>query len=141
MPEPVTVMQAGHLGTVPHMGKSGGTMAHTPGPYIIAEPGGPAGPFYGIVNDKGNVVAMQILRRDDALLWKAAPDLLAVSKAVAERPSGVQEMMRREGFVIDDLDDRWQKFAFTLYTIIAADAAQAAAAIAQASASDEDRDG
>jgi len=114
-------------------------MAHTPGPYIIAEPGGPAGPFYGIVNDKGNVVAMQILRRDDALLWVAASDLLEACETAAGRPDEVQAMMRREGFVIDDLDDRWQKFAFTLYTMIAADAAQAAAAIAQAS--DEDRDG
>jgi len=31
-----------------------------------------------------------------------------------------QEMMRRNGFVIDNLDDRWQKLAFTLYTDIAA---------------------
>ena len=59
-------------------------MAHTPGPYIIAEPGGPAGPFYGLVNDKGNVIAMQILRRDDAVLWVAATDLLAACKALAE---------------------------------------------------------
>jgi len=57
-------------------------MAHTPGPYIIAEPGGPAGPFYGLVNDKGNVVAMQILRRDDALLLHAAPDLLEACKGL-----------------------------------------------------------
>ena len=60
-------------------------MAYTPGPYIIAEPGGPAGPFYGIVNDKGTVVAMQILRRDDAVLWMAAPDLLAECKAALWR--------------------------------------------------------
>ena len=31
-----------------------------------------------------------------------------------------QEIMRRNGFVIDDLDDRWQKLTFTLYTDIAA---------------------
>lgn len=27
-------------------------------------------------------------------------------------------MMERNGFVIDNLDDRWQKLAFTLYTAI-----------------------
>jgi len=105
-------------------------MAHTPGPYIIAEPGGPAGPFYGIVNDKGNVVAMQILRRDDAVLWMAAPDLLEACEATAARPAAAQAMMRREGFVIDDLEDRWQKLAFTLYTYLAENATQAQAAIA-----------
>ena len=31
-----------------------------------------------------------------------------------------QEKMRRNGFVIDNLEDRWQKLAFTLYTDIAA---------------------
>jgi hypothetical protein len=31
-----------------------------------------------------------------------------------------KRMMKREGFVIDDLDDRWQKLAFTLYTDIVA---------------------
>jgi len=27
-----------------------------------------------------------------------------------------QEMMARNGFVIDNLDDRWQKLVFTLYS-------------------------
>lgn len=40
---------------------------HTPGPYIIAPPGGPAGPFWGIVNYAGTVVAMQIINEADAL--------------------------------------------------------------------------
>jgi len=31
-----------------------------------------------------------------------------------------KEMLRKNGFVIDNLDDRWQKLAFTLYTDIAA---------------------
>ena len=41
-------------------------------------------------------------------------------------------MMRREGFVIDDLDDRWQKLAFTLYSDLVASARDASAAIARA---------
>lgn len=40
---------------------------HTPGPYIIAPPGGPAGPFWGIVSQLGTVVAMQIFAEADAL--------------------------------------------------------------------------
>jgi hypothetical protein len=40
--------------------------------------------------------------------------------------------MQREGFVIDDLDDRWQKLAFTLYTKLVQNATEADAAIAKA---------
>ena len=36
-----------------------------------------------------------------------------------------QEKMRANGFIIDNLDDRWQKLAFTLYTDIAALSAEA----------------
>ena len=111
-------------------------MAHTEGPYIIAEPGGPAGPFYGLVNGSGNVVAMQILRRDDAVFLGAADELLAACEVAATRPSEVQAMMRREGFVIDDLEDRWQKFAFTLYTMLVGNATQAQAAIDKAKGDD-----
>lgn len=39
---------------------------------------------------------------------------------VKEQVELEQEMMRVNGFVIDDLDDRWQKLVFTLYTDIAA---------------------
>jgi hypothetical protein len=53
-------------------------VAHTPGPYIIAPPGGPQGPFYGLVNSAGNVVALQIVGEANANLFKAAPDLLDV---------------------------------------------------------------
>lgn len=69
---------------------------------------------------------------DDCDLIEAAPDLLEACEVTATLPDEAQEIMRREGFVIDNLDDRWQKFAFTLYTMIAASASQAAAAIAKA---------
>jgi len=62
----------------------------------------------------------------------AASDLLEACKLAANRPSEVQAMMRREGFVIDDLKDRWQKFAFTLYTMLVGNATQAQTAIDQA---------
>jgi len=69
----------------------------------------------------------------------AAPDLLDVNEIVASRPAEAQAMMEREGFVIDDLSDRWQKFAFTLYTYLAEDATQAEAAIAKAKENEETR--
>lgn len=49
---------------------------HTPGPYQIGLPGGPAGPFWSLVNAHGNVVAMQITSAENAALLAAAPDLL-----------------------------------------------------------------
>jgi len=58
-------------------------------------------------------------------------DLLEACEIAAGRTGEVQAMMTREGFVIDDLDDRWQKFAFTLYTMLAADAGHAERAIAK----------
>ena len=41
-------------------------------------------------------------------------------KAVKNQIEEDKEMLRRNGFVIDNLEDRWQKLAFTLYTDIAA---------------------
>ena len=46
-------------------------------------------------------------------------DLLGFLAKVRNQVWDSQEMMRRNGFVIDNLDDRWQKLAFTLYTDIA----------------------
>ncbi len=51
---------------------------HTPGPYHVGLPGGPAGPFWSLVNEQGNVVAMQITSAENAALLAASPDLLAV---------------------------------------------------------------
>lgn len=48
----------------------------TPGPYIIAPPGGPQGPFFGLVNGQGNVVATQIVGEANTRLFQAAPELL-----------------------------------------------------------------
>jgi hypothetical protein len=39
---------------------------------------------------------------------------------VKNQAAADQETMRRNGFVIDNLDDKWQKLAFTFYTDIAA---------------------
>ncbi|HUW11165.1 MAG TPA: hypothetical protein VM537_15655 [Anaerolineae bacterium] len=70
--------------------------------------------------------------KDNAMALAALPDLLGACELAANRPSEVQAMMRREGFVIDDLEDRWQKLAFTLYTYLAENATQAQAAIDKA---------
>jgi hypothetical protein len=72
------------------------------------------------------------LREEDACLIIAAPDMEDVCNKVASRPVEIQELMRREDIVLDNLDDRMQKFAFTLYTMLATDAGLAERAIAKA---------
>lgn len=54
----------------------------------------------------------------NAALIAAAPDMYAGHDRVAKRPAEIVEMLRREGFVFDNLEDRWQKLAFSLYTAI-----------------------
>ena len=56
-------------------------------------------------------------------------DLLAACEFASNGPAKARAMMEREGFVIDDLDDRWQKLAFTLYNALVANAIQADATI------------
>jgi hypothetical protein len=50
----------------------------------------------------------------------------------SERPAKARDMMEREGFVIDNLDDRWQKLAFSLYTMLVEGASDSDAALAKA---------
>jgi len=45
-------------------------------------------------------------------------DKLRAALQASRRLEETVDVMRRNGFVIDNLDDRWQKFAFTLYNII-----------------------
>ncbi len=44
----------------------------THGPYLVVPPGGPAGPFYGLVNSRGNVVALQIVGEGNAKFLAAS---------------------------------------------------------------------
>lgn len=52
-----------------------------------------------------------------------------VCEEVASGSDEAQEILRREGFVIDNLEDRWQKLAFTFYTMLASYSAKAIAAL------------
>lgn len=54
---------------------------HTPGPYNIGIPGGPAGPFWTVLNQQGTIVALQVTTEANARLIAAAPDLLAACYA------------------------------------------------------------
>lgn len=55
-------------------------------------------------------------------------EYLAVCElAIGQMPSA-QKVMRDNGFVIDDLSNRWQKLAFTFYTQIVETATEAEAA-------------
>lgn len=57
----------------------------TEGPWIVGQPGGPAGPFWSIMNQKGNVVALQVLREEDARLIRTTPDLLMLCNELLAR--------------------------------------------------------
>jgi hypothetical protein len=71
-----------------------------------------------------------------ALSTTAGADTLAHIKGlegllreITQAPQRMQDMMRREGFAIDNLNDRWQKLAFTLYTEIVSMATEADACL------------
>ena len=112
-------------------------MAHTLGDWTISNCG-------DFIEAKGEPICQGFDKTEENFPnWEgnrsvlvAAPDLLAACELAANRPSEVQAMMRREGFVIDDLEDRWQKFAFTLYTMLVGNATQAQTAIDQAKGED-----
>ena len=114
-------------------------MSHTLGPWTVVhyewkDKGG--GDFVGRIQGPngekvyGGASSFHAINNlANARLIATAPEMYDVCETVAGRTDEVQVMMEREGFVIDDLDDRWQKFAFTLYSILAHDAAQAERAI------------
>lgn len=54
----------------------------------------------------------------NALLIAASPDLLEVAEAIPAALTEMQDIMRRHGFKIDNLEDPMQKLAFTLYTAL-----------------------
>ncbi len=44
--------------------------------WILSEPGGPAGPFYGIVTQSGRVIALQIVEREHAEILRTIGNIL-----------------------------------------------------------------
>ena len=56
--------------------------------------------------------------REDAeeLLDDMAELIIKFLKKAEGKPSKALKIMGREGFVIDNLNDRWQKLVFTLYS-------------------------
>jgi hypothetical protein len=46
-------------------------------------------------------------------------ELVEVCKAIAGQPKIIQNMMRQHGIVLDNHNNNMQKYAFTLYSIIA----------------------
>jgi hypothetical protein len=59
-------------------------MATEPPKWNIGQPGGPAGPFYSVVAQNGNVIAMQVTEEKYAQLIAAAPELLMALEVVSE---------------------------------------------------------
>ena len=46
------------------------------------------------------------------------PDWKAVLEFAAEQPEDARTIMRRNGFILDNLKEPWQKLAFTLYSML-----------------------
>lgn len=75
-----------------------------PLPWTIAQPGGPDGPFYGVVASNGNVVALHIFDEQTAVLITKLPQLLSLLKT-AEKLKQSMERSAGEGWVLS-LDSR-----------------------------------
>lgn len=61
--------------------------------WILSPPGGPAGPFWGIVTQSGKVIALQIVERENAEILRVVGNVLAGDDAtvrkVAERLTSI----------------------------------------------------
>lgn len=81
----------------------------TEGPYIIIPPGGPAGPFYGLMNAKGNIVATQIVGEENAAFlassWEMRQLLIAIWESrttLAVMPT--ETLKKLEDFMLGEND-------------------------------------
>ena len=57
------------------------------------------------------------LERESAILTKRIEELEAALRT-NRKQAETMDMLRRHGYVFTDLDDHWQKLAFSLYNII-----------------------
>lgn len=81
----------------------------TEGPYIIIPPGGPAGPFYGLMNQKGNIVATQIVGEENAKFlassWEMWELLISIWGSEAAQMAMPQETLARfDKFMLGEND-------------------------------------
>ena len=106
---------------------------HTPGPWDIYTGDDES---IRIATDERRICEMDIYIDDtdmaNARLIAAAPYMLEACWGTSKAPKEAVAIMKREGFVIDNLDDRWQKLAFTLYSMLVNNASMAEHAIAKA---------
>lgn len=119
---------------------------HTPGPWefdgisyiwsdmtegkMIAQVRG-----WGWLQKKGEEAGIAEQEANGRIL-AAAPEMYDELEVATKRPKEALDMMEREGFVFDNLDDRWQKLAFTLYTTIVDASGKAEAVLAKANSSE-----
>ena len=75
---------------------------YTPPPYNIGIPGGINGPFWSLANEQGSVVAMQITSHENAMLFRAAPEIHKALKSAGkyyemlENATGVEHPVLEE---------------------------------------------
>ena len=95
---------------------------HTPGPWwnesgvIHAK-----GPNWTEDNHSCVHLATVHSSEDDGNLIATAPGMLDLCRMVADAPGTARFIMRTEGMAFDNLDDPWQKLAFTFYNIMVND--------------------
>jgi hypothetical protein len=81
----------------------------TEGPYIIIPPGGPAGPFYGLMNARGNIVATQIAGEENtkflASSWEMWQLLIAIWESKAAQMAMPYETLKKfDKFMLGEED-------------------------------------
>ena len=69
--------------------------------WLISEPGGPAGPFWGIVTQSGRVIALQIVERQHAEILRIMGNIMArdedtIKDLCSHLPSIFEETMSSE---------------------------------------------
>jgi len=75
--------------------------------WLISEPGGPPGPFWGIVTQSGRVIALQIVQRQNAEILLTIGNILAgdnnTTKEVSDHLSSIFD--KTLSGMIDENDD------------------------------------
>ena len=96
---------------------------HTPGPWKV----GKSVTNQMIIMDKNNICISAITEwpddisryKADARLIAAAPEMLEAHGKHSTVAEEALAIIKRENYVFDNIDnDRWQKLAFTLYSVL-----------------------
>lgn len=84
--------------------------------------------------DDETVLSIRVdeLEQEVERLRELVGDLVTTLEIAETRPEEAIDICRKEGFVFDGEQGRWQKLAFTFYTALASDAGNASRSIVKA---------